>query len=200
MLVGNYTMGQKGREILEIDVSEVLRDLNSAYADEWLAHYQYFLYAQVIEGIDAEELKEKLEEQSKDEMNHAKELVNRILELGGKPTTKLTEASTCGFSEPPEDYSDLVRVIELVLEGERCAIEKYNNLAKKYHMKDLVTHEIFEDLLKDEVSDEEEWENFLPALKQKQVEQRYKEQSSSFPTSTTAEAATAAATQPATQA
>ena len=200
MLVGNYSMGQKGREILEIDVSEVLRDLNSAYADEWLAHYQYFLYAQVIEGIDAEELKEKLEEQSKDEMNHAKELVNRILELGGKPTTKLTEASTCGFSEPPEDYSDLVRVIELVLEGERCAIEKYNNLAKKYHMKDLVTHEIFEDLLKDEVSDEEEWENFLPALKQKQVEQRYKEQSSSLPTSTTAEAATTAATQPATQA
>jgi bacterioferritin len=175
MLVGNYTMGQKGREILEIDVSEVLRDLNSAYADEWLAHYQYFLYAQVIEGIDAEELKEKLEEQSKDEMNHAKELVNRILELGGKPTTKLTEASTCGFSEPPEDYSDLVRVIELVLEGERCAIEKYNNLAKKYHMKDLVTHEIFEDLLKDEVSDEEEWENFLPALKQKQVEQQYRQ-------------------------
>jgi hypothetical protein len=67
-------------------------------------------------------------------------------------------------------------------------------------MKDLVTHEIFEDLLKDEVSDEEEWENFLPALKQKQVEQRYKEQSSSsssLPTSTTAEAA---ATQPANQA
>jgi bacterioferritin len=163
-------MGQKGRKILEIDINEVLRDLNSAYADEWLAHYQYFLYAQIIEGIDAEELKEKLEEQSKDEMNHAKELVNRILELGGKPTTKLLEASTCGFSEPPEDYSDLIRVIELVLEGERCAIEKYNNLAKKYHMKDLVTHEIFEDLLKDEVSDEEEWENFLPVLKQKQVE------------------------------
>lgn len=35
-----------------------------------------------------------------------------------------------------------------------------------YHMKDLVTHEIFEDLLKDEVSDEEDWENFLPTLKQ----------------------------------
>ena len=28
------------------------------------------------------------------------------------------KASTCGFSEPPEDYSDLVRVIELVLEGD----------------------------------------------------------------------------------
>ena len=165
-------MGQKGREILEIDVNEVINDLNSAYADEWLAHYQYFLYAQIIEGIDAETLKEKLEQQSNDEMNHAKELINRILELDGKPTTNLLEASTCGFSEPPEDPSDLVRMIELVLEGERCAIEKYNRLAKKYHMKDLVTHEIFEDLLKDEVSDEEDWENFLPALKEKQQQPR----------------------------
>jgi bacterioferritin len=102
-------------------------------------------------------------------MNHAKELINRILELGGKPTTDIIKASTCGFSEPPEDYSDLTRVIESVLEGERCAIEKYNTLAKKYHMKVLVTHEIFEDLLKDEVSDEEDWENFLPSIKQKSL-------------------------------
>jgi hypothetical protein len=29
-------MGQKGKEILEMDVIEVIRDLNSAYADEWL--------------------------------------------------------------------------------------------------------------------------------------------------------------------
>jgi len=27
-------MGQKGKEILEIDVKEVIDDLNSAYADE----------------------------------------------------------------------------------------------------------------------------------------------------------------------
>jgi ferritin-like protein len=44
-------------------------------------------------------------------------------------------------------------------------IKNYNTLAKKYHMKDLVTHKIFEDLLKDEVIDED-WENFLAILKQ----------------------------------
>ena len=161
-------MGQKGKEIVEIEVKEVISDLNSAYADEWLAHFQYFLYAQIIEGIDAETLKKELEQQSLDEMNHAKILANRIIQLGGTPTTKLIETSTCGFSSPPEDRANLVHVIELVLEGERCAIEKYNRMAKKYHMKDLVTHEIFEDLLTDEVSDEEDWENFLPGLKQKQ--------------------------------
>jgi hypothetical protein len=32
-------------------------------------------------------------------------------------------------------------------------------------MKDLVTHEIFEDLLVDEVGDEEDWESFMPSLK-----------------------------------
>lgn len=159
-----FNMGQKGKEIVEIDVKEIINDLDSAYADEWLAHFQYFLYAQLIRGIDADTLKSKLEEQSKDEMNHAKMVANRIIQLGGTPTTKLTETSTCGFSAPPDDPTNLKRVIELVLEGERCAIEKYNRLAKKYHMKDLVTHEIFEDLLVDEVSDEEDWENFMSRM------------------------------------
>ena len=40
--------------------------------DEWLAHFQYFLYAQIIEGIDAETLKKEFEQQSLDEINHAK--------------------------------------------------------------------------------------------------------------------------------
>jgi hypothetical protein len=35
-------------------------------------------------------------------------------------------------------------------------------------MKDLATHEIFEDVLTDEVNEEENWQNFLPGLKQKQ--------------------------------
>ena len=52
-------MGQKGKEIVEVDVKEVISDLNSAYADEWLAHFQYFLYAQIIEGIDAETLEKR---------------------------------------------------------------------------------------------------------------------------------------------
>ncbi len=155
-------MGQKGREIVESDIKEVLDDLNSAFADEWLSHYQYFLYAQVIKGIDADALKKELEKQSMDELGHAKILSDRIIQLGSTPTVNIMETSTCGFLPPPEDRTDIKSIIKLVLESERCAIEKYNKLAKKYHMKDLVTHEIFEDLLNDEVSDEQDWEDFLP--------------------------------------
>jgi bacterioferritin len=52
-------MGQKGKEMVEVDVKEVIRDLNSAYADEWLAHFQYFLYAQIIKGTNAEALEKR---------------------------------------------------------------------------------------------------------------------------------------------
>jgi bacterioferritin len=37
-------------------------------------------------------------------------------------------------------------------------------MAEKYRASDVVTHEIFEDLLKDEVDDEEQWEKFLAGL------------------------------------
>ena len=32
-------MGKKGREIVEVDIKELLKHLNSAYADEWIAFF-----------------------------------------------------------------------------------------------------------------------------------------------------------------
>ena len=46
-------MGRKAKEIVKANVQEVISDLNKAYADEWLAHYQYWLNAQWIRGMDA---------------------------------------------------------------------------------------------------------------------------------------------------
>jgi hypothetical protein len=37
-------------------------------------------------------------------------------------------------------------------------------MAEKYRTTDVVTHELFEDLLMDEVDDEEQWEKFLEGL------------------------------------
>ena len=41
-------MGSKGRAIVGLDVDELLVVLNKAYADEWLAYYQYWIGAKVI--------------------------------------------------------------------------------------------------------------------------------------------------------
>ncbi len=160
-------MGKKGREIVKVAVSEVVKDLNTAYSDEWLAHYQYWLAAKWIKGIDADTLRPVLEEQSMDELGHAKKLAERIIQLGGELVmhpSQLLEKGGCGYKEPPRDPTDLKQVIQDVLSAEACAIEFYSKMVEKYRTSDVVTHEIFEDLLKDEVDDEEQWEKFSAKL------------------------------------
>ena len=45
-------MAKRGISILKgIEAQTVTTLLNKAYADEWLAYYQYFTEAQVIKGI-----------------------------------------------------------------------------------------------------------------------------------------------------
>lgn len=160
-------MGRQGREIVKADLNEVIKDLTTAYSDEWLAHYQYWLAAKWIKGIDADSLRSVLAEQSMDELGHAGKLAERILQLGGEPVmhpSQLLEKCGCGYKQPPSDPTNLKQLIEDVLEAEACAIRFYSKMAEKYRSTDIVTHEIFEDLLKDEVSDEEEWERFLAKL------------------------------------
>lgn len=160
-------MGKKGKEIVKAKLEEVIKDLNNAYASEWLAHYQYWLAAQWIRGIDADTLRPVLLKQAEGELKHAEQLANRIIQLGGVPITqfeKILETSGCGYKEPPKDPTDIKQVIQDGLDIEACAIEFYSKMAEKYRTTDLVTHDIFEDLLKDEVDEEEEWEKFMAKL------------------------------------
>jgi len=47
-------MARKGNSIIHgIEIDEIIAMLNRAYADEWLAYYQYFIEAKVITGIMA---------------------------------------------------------------------------------------------------------------------------------------------------
>ena len=43
-------MGTRGREIVGEHLDRVLELLNRAFADEWLAYYQYWIGAKVDEG------------------------------------------------------------------------------------------------------------------------------------------------------
>ena len=43
-------MGKRGREIVGMDVNKLLDVLNKAFADEWLAYYQYWIGSKVTKG------------------------------------------------------------------------------------------------------------------------------------------------------
>ncbi len=157
-------MGKKGIEIVaaKIDINEVIFDLNKAYADEWCAHFQYWLAAHWVTGINADALRSRLTTQSADELLHAEKFANRIIELGGQPEmdfASLPKVAAGQYKAPPKDSSNLKQVIADVIDAERAAIDFYNKMTEKYKDIDYVTYELFKTVLLDEVSDEDEWED-----------------------------------------
>ena len=158
-------MGTKGKQIVEMDVEQLIADLNRAYADEWLAAYAYNYMGQVVTGRPAaKHLAELLLDTSKDELEHQQELAARIVSLGGKPladVTKLVEASNAGYPAPPTSEKDFEAIVKTVIEAEQDAIEVYNKLIQKTHGKDPITYNLILHILSEEVEHEDEFETLL---------------------------------------
>ena len=157
-------MGQKGREIAKLDHKWVLGELNKAYAFEWVVHYYASLAANILSGHRTAVYSEIFRKAAEGEFGHANRIAKRMAELGGEPPQTLSEMERlAGFGKVtlPKKRSDTAGFVKVFLEMERHAIELYNDLSIKTHGKDLVTHELAEDLLAEEVAEEEEYENLL---------------------------------------
>lgn len=151
-------MARKGNSIIQgIEINEIITTLNKAYADEWLAYYQYFIEAKVIKGIMKDAAIAELAQHAADELRHANMLADRILQLGGTPLLHPQEWFThtnCGYEEP-KDF-DVVSILEDSIKGEQCAISVYSQLAEMTRNKDIVTYDIVSEILADEVEHEED--------------------------------------------
>lgn len=161
-------MGTKGRAIVKakgIDVQELITLLNKAYADEWLAYYQYWIGAKIAVGVPKKEVAGELEEHAKEELEHAEMLAERIIQLGGTPIIEPKEwytQSTCGYAKPKDPH--VKALLEQNIKGERCAIHVYDSLLEFTKDKDPVTYAIVLKILKDEIEHEEDLEALLADL------------------------------------
>ena len=151
-------MAVRGNSIIKgLDIKEIISMLNKAYADEWLAYYQYFIEAKVIKGIMKDAAIAELTQHATDELRHANMIADRILQLGGTPLLHPQEWFThtnCGYEEP-KDF-DVVSILEDSIKGEQCAISVYSELADMTRDKDIVTYDIVSVILADEVEHEED--------------------------------------------
>ena len=151
-------MAVRGNSIIKgVEIAEVIQLLNKAYADEWLAYYQYFIQAKVIKGIMKDAAVIELTEHANDELRHANMVADRILQLGGTPLLNPKEWFTqtnCGYEEP-NDF-DVVSLLEDSIKGEQCAISTYSNIADIVKDKDIITYNIVSEILADEVEHEED--------------------------------------------
>jgi len=151
-------MAKRGNSIIKgLEIDEIIKVLNKAYADEWLAYYQYFIEAKVIKGIMKDAAITELNQHAADELRHANMVADRILQLGGTPLLNPKDWFThtnCGYEEPTN--FDVVSILNDSIKGEQCAISTYSKLADMTRDKDIVTYDLVSEILADEVEHEED--------------------------------------------
>ncbi len=62
-----------------MDIDELLKVLNKAFADEWLAYYQYWIGAKIIKGPMKEAAEAEMLEHAEEELGHADMIADRIV-------------------------------------------------------------------------------------------------------------------------
>ncbi len=155
-------MGKTAVKIANLDVDRLIQMLNEALAEEWLAYYQYWIGARLMEGPMRSEIEPELLIHANEELAHAELVVNRILQLGGTPVltpNKWSELARCQYEEPNDPYVEVI--LEQNLRGERCAIQRYEEIASFTNGKDHATYQMAISILNDELEHEHDIEDWI---------------------------------------
>jgi bacterioferritin len=148
-------MARVGNSIIKgIEIQEVINLLNNAYADEWLAYYQYFIEAKVIKGLMKDAVISELTLHAADELRHANMIAGRIIQLGGTPLLHPNDwlkHTNCGYDAPSN--FDVVNILEDAIKGEQCAIRTYSSIMVSQILADEVEHEEDLQALHDDITE-----------------------------------------------
>ena len=158
-------MGKEAIKISKLDVKALIDILNAALAEEWLAYYQYWVGARVMEGPMRSEIEPELFVHADEELSHAEQLVTRIIQLGGTPLLDPSEwpkFAKCPYSAPEDHYIEAI--LDQNLKGERCAIERYQGIAEMTISKDYATYQMAIGILNDEIEHEDDIEAWIRDL------------------------------------
>jgi len=131
---------------------EVIRLLQKAYQDEIETVMNYMTNSIVLDGVRAEEIKESLQQDVQEELTHAEQLGNRLKQLDENPPGSTAFEATQMSLQPPEDTTDVLSVIDGVLEAEEDAIGTYRALI---HAAEAADDPVTEDLGVTLLADEE---------------------------------------------
>ncbi len=155
-------MGTRGRALLKdmgIDIEKLIDMLNKAFADEWLAYYQYWIGAKLAKGMPREAVVAELLQHATDELRHAGLVADRIIQLGGTPLLEPEEwydFTNCGYDRP--DDPDVRKLLDQNIKGEQCAIGVYKKIIDYTKDKDPVTYDMALKIMEDEIEHEEDLE------------------------------------------
>jgi len=140
---------------------EVIDLLQKAYSDEIETVMNYLTNSIVLDGVSAEEVKESLQEDIQEELGHAEQLGQRLKQLDARPPGSAEFQARQDSLQPPEDTTDVLSVIDGVLEAEEDAISTYRSLiTAAEEADDPVTEDIAVTVLGDEEAHRTEFRGF----------------------------------------
>ena len=157
-------MARESVKILQgkLDVESLIAQLNAALAEEWLAYYQYWVGALVVEGAMRADVQGEFEEHAEEERRHAQLLADRIIELEGVPVLdpkQWFELARCKY-DAPQGF-DSVSLLKDNVASERCAILRYQEIADFTNGKDFTTCDIAKHILAEEEEHEQVLQDYL---------------------------------------
>ena len=136
-----------------VDRDELLKGLNVDLANEYSAVIQYRTYASQVQGQWRMELRQFFEAEIPDELGHAQILADKIVALGGTPTTNPAPV------KPARDAREMLRN---ALDSEIETIDRY---VKRRRQAEALGHYglavEFDDLIRDESTHRDEIQMIL---------------------------------------
>lgn len=140
---------------------QVIELLRKAYADEIETVMNYQTNAIVLDGVRAEEIKESLRQDVQEELTHADQLGQRLKQLEARPPGSTEFTPRQESLQPPDDSTDVLAVINGVIEAEEDAIATYRDLIDAaVEANDPVTEDLAVTLLADEEAHRTEFLGF----------------------------------------
>ena len=139
--------------------------LEEAYAAELETVQNYLANSVWLDGLGAQEVSESLAEEVTEELGHARKLAHRLKQLGACPAGSLKLDRRQKSLQPPVDSTDVLRVVQGVLDAENGAIACYRKIIDACEGKDHVTQDLAINLQADEEAHRCLFEGFLKSLK-----------------------------------
>ncbi len=160
-------MAKVAREMVEkagVNVEQLVELLVKNAAAELTTYYYYTILRVNLIGLEGEGIKEIAETARIEDRNHFEALVPRIYELGGKLPEGMKEfhdISACPPASLPKDPTDIVAMLTVLVEAERCAVRGYTHICNMTAGKDHRTYELALSILNEEIEHESWFSEFL---------------------------------------
>jgi bacterioferritin len=148
------------------DVKQTIEILQSVLATELVCVLRYTMNAVAASGLSSESVKSEFDEHASEEQDHARQVAERINQLGGTPNFNPEGLASRSASQYSDGGGDLVGMIKENLVAERIACEHYRELIRFFGEKDPTTRVMMENIL---AKEEEHANDMLDLLSSRQA-------------------------------